>query len=160
MPDSPTRSWPIPPYPSSCWMPVWPKTRQFSQQKTFIHFIFWSINELKWLTKSSNHRIIQVGRDLWRLHGPTPCLKQGQLWSCVRFLRAYGSTKAVGQRDVAFLSYSKLLILLSKRASLGFLKIWLLLVAHHRVKTVVQGRKRWGCPWQMLTVGLAPSPAE
>jgi len=31
------------------------------------------------LKASQNHRMIEVGRDLWQTRGPTPLLKQGHL---------------------------------------------------------------------------------
>lgn len=41
--------------------------------------------------ESQHHRIMQVGRPLSEVSGPTSCPKQGQLWDQNRLLRAFST---------------------------------------------------------------------
>jgi len=37
-----------------------------------------SLAALRWLSRSPNHRMVEVGRGIWRSSCPSPSLKQGQ----------------------------------------------------------------------------------
>jgi len=68
---------------------------------------------------AQNHRLTEVGRDLWRSSGPTPLIKQGHLEPVVQDHVQTGFEYLQGWR-LHSLSGKPVLVLLVKKCSLRF----------------------------------------